>query len=106
MSSSSFMARFLGWLMTEGACGESRSWCSDQLGVGIVETLLDLRELRRGQVDEVNAVCHPLEPDIPDRCQVVITRMLIDNLLEDHLRLVLGVNDFHSGLLGRKVARA
>jgi hypothetical protein len=46
MSSSSFMARFLGWLMTEGACGESGSWCSDQLGVGIVETLLDLRELR------------------------------------------------------------
>jgi hypothetical protein len=40
--------------------------------------LLDLRELRRGQVDEVNAVGHPLEPDIPDRCQIVPPRMLFE----------------------------
>jgi len=73
--------------------------------VGIVEILFELRDLRRVQVDQVNAVCHSLEPDIPDRCQVVITRMLIDDLLEDQLRLVLSVDDFHSGLLGREVAR-
>jgi len=52
----------------------------------------------------VNAVCHPLEPDIPDRCQVVITRMLVHDLLEDHLRLVLGVDDFHGGILIWKMA--
>ena len=37
----------------------------------------------------MNAVCHSLEPDIPDRCQVVIIRMLVYDLLEDHLCLVL-----------------
>ena len=102
----------LGWMMAERE--DQRMWCqdgamtwsacgSDQLGVGIVETLLDLGELRRGQVDEVNTICHPLEPDIPDRYQVGITRMLVHDLLEDHLRLVLGVDNFHGGILGRKV---
>jgi hypothetical protein len=62
--------------------------------------LLHLRELRWGQVDEVNAVGDPLVPNISDGYQVGITWRLVHDLLEDQLRLVLGVDDFHSGILG------
>ena len=43
----------------------------------------------------MNAVRHPLEPDIPKRCQVVITRMLIDLVGAD--RIVCGT-DYPQGM--------
>lgn len=63
-----------------------RNVIAGQLDIGFAEAVLEPHGLPRGQVNRVRAIRHPVEPNLPNICQLLLgIRNLVHDLRRDYL---------------------